>query len=115
DPLVKQVLAGKSPHDRAMELFTGTKLADVNVRKDLYGKNADALRAAHDPILDLARMIDVPAREARKVRETQEEIKQQAYAQIAKARFALEGTSDYPDATFTLRLSYGRVRGYEEE
>ena len=46
--------------------------------------------------------------------EAQDEIKQQAYAEIAKARFALEGTSTYPDATFTLRLSYGPVRGYEE-
>ena len=56
-----------------------------------------------------------PAREARKAHEAQEEIKQQAYAEIAKARFAIEGTSNYPDATFTLRLSYGTVRGYEEE
>jgi hypothetical protein len=85
------------------------------VRKDLYGRNAAALPAARDPMLDLARMIDAPAREARKIHESQEEVKQQAYAEIAKARFAVEGTSNYPDATFTLRLSYGAVRGYEED
>ena len=115
DPLVKQVLASKSPRARAVELISGTKLKDVSVRKDLYGKGAAALQAAHDPMLDVARMIDAPSREARKIHEAQEETKQQAYAEIAKTRFAVEGTSNYPDATFTLRLSYGTVRGYEED
>jgi len=115
DPLVKQVLAGKSPHARAAELVSGTKLKDVEFRKNLYGKSAAALQAMHDPMLDLARMIDGPAREARKAHEAQEENKRQAYAEIAKARFAVQGTSSYPDATFTLRLSYGKVLGYEED
>jgi hypothetical protein len=66
-------------------------------------------------MLDLARMIDWPAREARQAYEGREEIKRQAYAEIAKARFAIEGTSNYPDATFTLRLSYGKIIGYEED
>src|SRR5439155_21893266 len=88
---------------------------DVAVRKDLYGKDAATLQAAHDPMLDLARLMDGPAREARKTHETQEEIKKQAYAEIVKAWFAIEGTSNYPDATFTLRLSYGRILGYEED
>ena len=113
DPLVQKVLAGKSPHARAVELVTVTKLKDVAVRKDLYGK--DALQAAHDPMLDLARLIDRPARDARKIYDAQDEIKKQAYSEIAKARFAIEGTSSYPDATFTLRLSYGTVRGYEQD
>src|SRR5438128_11779968 len=56
DPLVKQVLAGKSPRARAVELVSGTKLKDVELRKNLYTKNSSALQAAHDPILDLARM-----------------------------------------------------------
>ena len=115
DPLVKQVLAGKSPHARAAELVSGTKLKDVEFRKNLYGKSAAALQAMHDPMLDLARMIDGPAREARKAHEAQEENKRQGYAGIAKARFAVEGTGTYPDATFTLRLSYGKVMGYEED
>jgi len=115
DPLVQKVLAGKSPHARAVELTSSTKLKDAAVRKDLYAKGADALQAAHDSMLDLARMIDGPAREAREAHEAQEETKKQAYSEIAKARFALEGTSNYPDATFTLRLSYGTVRGYEQD
>jgi hypothetical protein len=60
-------------------------------------------------------LIEAPARDLRKARDAQEEIKQQAYGEIAKARFAIEGASNYPDATFTLRLSYGRVRGYEQD
>ncbi len=115
DPLVKQVLAGKSPHARAIELISGTKLKGVDFRKNLYAKNTAALEAAHDPMLDLARMIDAPAREGRRAHDAQEEIKRQAYAEIAKARFAVEGMSNYPDATFTLRLSYGKVVGYEED
>jgi Peptidase S46 len=115
DPMVKQVLAVKSPHARAVELVTGTKLKDVAFRKELYAKDAAALQSVHDPMLELARMVDGPAREARKAHDTQEEIKEQAYGEIAKARFAIEGTSNYPDATFTLRLSYGTVRGYEED
>jgi hypothetical protein len=115
DPLLQKVLAGKSPRARAIELVSGTKLKDVAVRKDLYLKNAASLQAAHDPMLDVVRLIEAPAREVRKAHETQEEIKKQAYAEIAKARFAIEGTNNYPDATFTLRLSYGTVRGYEED
>ena len=114
DALVQQVLAGKSPTDRAAELVKGTKLKDVAVRKQLYGGGASAVAAAHDPMIELARLVDGPAREARKAFEAQDETKQQAYGEIAKARFAIEGTSNYPDATFTLRLAYGAVRGYDE-
>jgi Peptidase S46 len=115
NPLVQKVLAGKSPHARAVDLVTGTRLKDVAVRKDLYAKDAAALQAAHDPMIDLARLIDRPARDARKIYDAQDEIKKQAYSEIAKARFAIEGATNYPDATFTLRLSYGTVRGYEQD
>ncbi|HEX8280211.1 MAG TPA: S46 family peptidase, partial [Chthoniobacterales bacterium] len=113
DPLVKQVLAGKSPAARATEL-SKSRLKDVAFRKQLYEGGASAIAAANDPMIELARMVDGPAREARKAWEAQDELKQQAYAEIAKARFAIQGTSTYPDATFTLRLSYGPVIGYEE-
>jgi hypothetical protein len=114
-PLVqKTVLGDKSPHDRAFELIKATQLRDVAIRKKLYAGGKAAVDAAHDPMIDLARAIDSTARTGKKTFETQEEIKHQAYAEIAKARFAIEGTSNYPDATFTLRLSYGTVRGYEE-
>lgn len=115
DPLVQKVLAGKSPSARAAEVVKGTKLKDPAVRKQLYEGGAAATTAAKDPMIELARIIDGPARAARKVFETQDETNQQAYGEIAKARFAIEGTSNYPDATFTLRLSYGTVRGYEQD
>jgi Peptidase S46 len=114
DPLVQKVLAGKSPTARAAELIKGTKMKDVAFRKQLYEGGAAAVTAAKDPMIEVARLVDGPARAARKVFESQDETKQQAYGDIAKARFAIEGTSNYPDATFTLRLSYGAVRGYEE-
>jgi Peptidase S46 len=64
---------------------------------------------------DLACLVDGPSREGKKIYDAQEEIKKQACSEIAKVRFAIEGTSGYPDATFTLRLSYGTVRGYEQD
>jgi hypothetical protein len=101
DSHVKMVLGDKSPVERASQLIKGTQLKDVAFRKKLYAGGKAAIDAAHDPMIDLARVIDSTARQAKKVFETQEEIKQQAYAEIAKARFAIEETSNYPDATFT--------------
>ncbi|HKX63478.1 MAG TPA: S46 family peptidase, partial [Verrucomicrobiae bacterium] len=66
------------------------------------------------PMIELARLVDAEARSLRKVFEEQTEVKQQAQAAIARARNALLGTAGYPDATFTLRLSYGVVKGYDE-
>jgi hypothetical protein len=113
DPLVQKVLAGKSPSERAAEL-SKSKLKDVAFRKQLYEGGAAAIASANDPMIELAKVVDGPAREARKIWEAQDEIKQQAYAEIAKARFAIQGTNSYPDATFTLRLSYGPLKSYEE-
>jgi len=112
--LVEQILAGKSPRERAAELINGTKFKDVAFRKKLYEGGASAVDAVKDPMLELARLVDPEARTLRKIIEAQGEAKQQAHAQIAKARFAIEGTSSYPDATFTLRLAFGAVKGYEE-
>jgi len=114
DPLVQKILAGKSPRERAAELINGTQVRDVALRHKLYDGGAAAVAAAHDPLIEVERLIDPEARALRKVLETQAEIKQQAQAIIGKARFAVLGTSTYPDATFTLRLSYGQVKGYEE-
>ncbi len=115
DPLVVKVLAGKSPVDRAAELVNGSKLKDVATRKKLYEDGLPAVTASKDPMIELALLVDPESRELRKVMENEvEEPRRQAYAQIAKVKFALEGTSTYPDATFTLRLSYGPVKGYQE-
>lgn len=114
DPTVKTVLAGKSPRARAAELINTTKVRDVAFRKKLYEGGAAAVAAAKDPLIELARSVDAEARSLRKAVESADETKQQAQAIIGKARFAVEGTGNYPDATFTLRLSYGPVKGYEE-
>ena len=111
---LQRVLAGKSPRQRATDLVTGTKVKDVALRRRLYEGGKAAVDAAHDPMIELARTVDAEARAVRQVMETQEEIKRQAHAQIARARFALEGDRTYPDATFTLRLAFGVVKGYEE-
>jgi len=114
DPLVQKALAGQSPRERAAALINGTKVRDVAFRKKLYEGGAAAVKAANDPMIELARLVDEPARALRKEWEAQDETKQQAHSIIEKARFAIEGPTRAPDATFTLRLSYGPVKGYEE-
>jgi len=114
-PTVQKVLADKSPQQRATELVLGTKLKDVAFRRKLYEGTANDVKAADDPMIELARLIDTEARAVRKIIETQDEIKKQAHAEIAKARFDIEKTGSYPDATFTLRLAFGEVKGYEEQ
>lgn len=114
-PMVKQVLAGQSPRNRAATLIAGSKLADVAVRKQIAKGGAAALDAAKDPMIELARQIDARARELRSMFEQQfEEPQRQAYAKLNAARFAVLGSSTYPDATFTLRLAFGTVKGYKE-
>ncbi len=115
DPLVQKVLAGKSPRDRSAELITGTKLKDVALRKKLYGSTPDEVKAANDPMIELARLIDADARAVRKILEAQNELLDQAHAKITRARFAIEGPTAYPDATFTLRLAFGVAKGYTED
>jgi hypothetical protein len=115
DPLVLAVLDGKSPAARAAEIITGSKLADVEARKALVEGGKAAVDASKDPLIALARQLDGPSRELRKRWEDEvSSVEREAYAQIAAAKFALEGEGVYPDATFTLRLSYGPVRGYKE-
>jgi len=110
------VLAGKSPAERAYELVSGTKVKDVETRRKLYKGGKAAVDAAKDPMIEVVRLIDADARAVRKRFETEiEEPKRQAAGAIAKARFALDGTNTYPDATFTLRLSFGTVKGYTEQ
>ncbi len=115
NPLVQKVLAGKSPTERAAELIQGTRLQDVALRKKLYEDGKSAVDGSDDALIQLARLVDPEARAVRKVMETEvEEVRRQAYDQIARAKFAVEGTNTYPDATFTLRLAFGTVKGYEE-
>ncbi len=115
DPLVQKVLAGKSPVERAAELIQGTHLADVAVRRKLAEGGLSAIEASDDPLIQLARLVDPQSREIRDAQEQIDEQERQAYAQIADATFATQGTSTYPDATFTLRLAFGVVKGYEQD
>jgi hypothetical protein len=113
--IVKMVLAGKSPRGRAAELVHGTALKDVAVRKRLADGGLKAINESADPMIQLARQIDPESRRIRKVYEQQvAEPQQQAYTKIANARFAVYGSSVYPDATFTLRLAFGEVKGYTQ-
>ena len=114
-PTVKKVLSDKGPATRAAELLAGTKLADIAERKKLAEGGKVAIASSTDPLIKLALLVDADARAVRKKFEEQvTEIERQAYAQIARALFEIEGPSRYPDATFTLRLSYGTVKGYTE-
>ncbi|WP_164100565.1 S46 family peptidase [Candidatus Laterigemmans baculatus] len=115
DPLVAKVLEGKGPAERAAELVEKTNLADVAVRKQLAEGGATAIEASDDPLIALAKIMEPAYREARQRRERVEEELRQAYAKITEATVAVEGTGNYPDATFTLRLAFGLVSGYQED
>ncbi len=114
DEFVKKILAGKSPQERAHELISGSKLKDVEYRKKLVDdKNAE--KESTDPLIELAKLVDPQARELRKTYEEKiEEPLRQAYAKLANAKFVTGGMDQYPDATFTLRLAFGPVKGYKE-
>lgn len=113
--LVKQVLAGKTPKDRAAELVAGTKLGDPATRKALLAGGKAAVAASKDPFIELARLVDVRARELRTKYDNEVlGVERDAYSKIAQAVFATQGDAAYPDGTFTLRLSYGQVKGYME-
>jgi hypothetical protein len=113
DPWVKTVLNGKTPNQVATEVIRGTKVNDPAVRKSLVEGGAAAVNASTDPLIVLARKIDPFFREIRKqLEDNVESVLTTAGEKIAKARFAIYGKSVYPDATFTLRLAYGTVKGY---
>ena len=112
DPLVEQVLDGKSPQARAAELLAGTKLADVAERRRLAEGGQAAIEASTDPVIRLARLMEPEARRVRKIDDELDELERQAYSQITSAVYAVKGTGTYPDATFTLRLAFGPVKGY---
>jgi hypothetical protein len=111
---VKTALAGKSPQERAREVIAGTKLDDVAFRKQLYDGGKAAVDASGDPMIVLMRSVDPAARAVRQTNEDEvESVLRKNAGNIAKARFAQGGFSVPPDATFTLRLSYGAVKGYK--
>ncbi len=115
DRLVVEILAGRGPRERAAELVSGTDLFDVDVRQTLIDRGLDAVLGSDDPMIQLARKMEDEYRRIRKRNEEIEERERQAYAKITRATTSIEGTGGYPDATFTLRLAFGTVKGYEED
>jgi hypothetical protein len=115
DPAVKASLNGKSPEEAAKALIGGTQLNDVAVRKQLYAGGKAAVDGSTDPLIVLMRNMDPEARAVRKRFDDEvDAVVRRDGATIARARFAQTGFTQPPDATFTLRLSYGTVKGYEE-
>jgi hypothetical protein len=112
-PQVKALLGKESPEQVAKRLVTGTKLGDPKVRAALFSGGIDAVRASLDPLIQYVLAHDAEARKIRdRYRFEVEAPVLAAQSKIAQARFAAYGTDLYPDATFTLRLSYGAVKGW---
>ena len=115
NPDIQKFLQGKTPSDSARDLINNTKLDDVSVRKQLYEGGKAAIDASTDPLIVVMRAIDADARSVRKEFEDKvDSVVRRDGGAVAKARFAQSGFTQPPDATFTLRLSYGVVKGYEE-
>jgi V8-like Glu-specific endopeptidase len=114
-PVVRQLLAKESPAELAARLVSGTKLGDPAARMALWNGGSAAVAASEDPMIQLARAVEPEARRIRKQFEDEVQAPTElASEKIAKARFAVLGTSVYPDATFTLRLNWGTVGGWVE-
>jgi len=115
-PVVRELLVKDSPDTLAARVVQGSQLADPAVRKQLWEGGAAAVEASRDPMIELARTVDPEARAVRKRYEDEVEASDDAAAErIARARFAIYGTSVPPDATFTLRLNFGTVKGWRED
>jgi hypothetical protein len=116
DPLLRKVLGAESPAEAAGRLVRGSRLADPALRRRLWEGGAAAVAACDDSMIALARAVDAEARAVRKRHdEAVEAVLLKNQGLLARARFAMGGKSVYPDATFTLRLSYGSVRGWAKD
>jgi len=115
-PLVDQLLTGTSPEGLAARVMAGTKLADIEVRRALLAGGQAAIDASDDPLIRLVAVLEPAGRKlVRRYREEVESAEAAAETHLASLRFELtRGEEIYPDATGTLRLSFGRVVGYEQ-
>jgi hypothetical protein len=115
DPQTRLLLGRESPEQLAQRLVSGTRLADPAVRKQLWEGGKAAIEASNDPLIQYARKLDARDRElTRLYNERYDGPVTAAQARLATARFAAYGDTVYPDATFTLRISYGQVKGWSE-
>jgi Peptidase S46 len=116
DPFIRMTLEGFPPAALAKSVVGATKLADVTMRKTLFEGGAEPIARSGDPLIQLARRIEPIIRELRAWNEEHiQSVETGAGEKIAAARFAVYGKNVYPDATFSLRISFGRVLGYEED
>ncbi|HZL99115.1 MAG TPA: S46 family peptidase, partial [Planctomycetota bacterium] len=114
DPFVAACLDGKTPEEAARALVAGSRVQDADFRKSLVEGGATAVAQSDDPLIAMARRVDPLLRELVKWREAEVDSKVTAAGQrIGAARFAVYGKTVSPDATFTLRLSFGAVEGYD--
>ncbi|MDR0705470.1 MAG: S46 family peptidase [Planctomycetaceae bacterium] len=105
-----------SPKEYATELILHSKVRDIAERKRIAEGGIKAVKYSSDPMIQLALRLEPIAKNYREAYENEVEAPiTAAYAELAKRRFEKLGTSVYPDATFTLRLSYGAVKGYKED
>lgn len=112
DATIKAILAGRTPEEAAHHYISTTKIQDVAERKRL-AHDPDAVKKSKDGMIQLALLLDAPARKYRKEFEDKlESVITSSAAKIAQARFAVYGENEYPDATFTPRVSFGPVKGY---
>ncbi|MFT3906964.1 MAG: S46 family peptidase [Steroidobacteraceae bacterium] len=113
DGLVRSVLGQEAPTEMAARLVAATKLGDLNVRHRLWEGGSAAIEASDDPFIQLARLVDGDSRAVRQRYEDEvDAVEKRGAEQIARVRFAMLGTSVYPDATFSPRLSFGKVAGW---
>ncbi len=113
DPFIKAALGGRSPADVSRAVLGGTKVGDAGVRKALVEGGLAAVKASTDPLIALARTLSPIIKETDKTfEEGVVSIEAAAGEKLGRARFAAYGRTTYPDATFTLRLAFGTVRGY---
>ena len=115
-PQTKILLGKESPEALAKRTVEGTRLADPAFRRSLLDGGTAAILASQDPMIVYARSVDANDRALQKrYDELVDAPLTAAQAKLADARFAAYGSSAYPDATFTLRVSYGKVAGWTEQ
>jgi len=115
NPVIQKMLNGKTPEEAAKYLLERTKLDDVSVREELYRGGKAAIQASTDSLIVFMRSIDPDARAVRRRYDDEvDSVERTEGAKIVRARFSSHGFTEPPDATFTLRLSYGAVKGYTE-
>lgn len=114
-PFVKKILGTKSPAEVAKNLIKKSSLTNIKAREKLFEGGAKAIAQSNDPMIQFAKLVDKDVRAVRKNYENNiQSALKAANESLAAAKFSIYGTDTYPDATFSLRMSYGQVKGYKE-